>query len=82
MSDQKTKPTQKPVAAFLSQISDPGRRNDCQALIKLMSKVTGEKAVNPAQFAAAALRMARAAILDGGVTTRQRPRHQELCVLG
>ena len=45
MSDQKTKPTQKPVAAFLSQISDPGRRNDCQALIKLMSKVTGEKAV-------------------------------------
>ena len=45
MPDQKTKPTQRSVVSFLTEVSDPGRRNDCETLVKLMSKATGEKPV-------------------------------------
>ena len=45
-------------------------------------RIAGDEAVNPAQFAAAALGVTGAAILDGAVSARQRPRHQELRALG
>ena len=45
-------------------------------------RIAGDEAVNPAQFAAAALGVAGAAILDRAVNARQRPRHQKLRVLG
>ncbi len=45
-------------------------------------RIAGDEAVKPAQFAAAALGVAGAAILDRAVSARQRPRHQELRVLG
>ncbi|MGE0854109.1 MAG: hypothetical protein AB7O44_31615 [Hyphomicrobiaceae bacterium] len=44
--------------------------------------VSGDESVKPAQFAVAALGVADVAILDCGVSARQRPRHQELRVLG
>ena len=43
--NQKTQPTQRSIASFLAEISDPARRKDCEALVKLMSKATGEKPV-------------------------------------
>jgi hypothetical protein len=43
MADNKTKPTGTSVAAFLDALTER-RRTDAKALIKIMSKVTGEKA--------------------------------------
>ena len=45
-------------------------------------RIAGDEAVNPAQLAVAALGVARAAFLDPAMSARQRPRHQELRVLG
>ena len=42
MSKLKTKPTQASVIDFLASIKDESRRKDCQALVKLMKKVTGK----------------------------------------
>jgi hypothetical protein len=42
--EQKTKPTKVTVASFLSRV-DPARRKDCDALVKLMSRATGQKPV-------------------------------------
>ena len=41
MAEQKTKPTVQSVDDFLDKIEDETVRDDCQALIKLMKKVTG-----------------------------------------
>jgi len=43
MADNKTKPTNSSVAAFIDAITDEGRRADAKALVKLMQKAAGEK---------------------------------------
>lgn len=42
MADNKTKPTDASVQAYLAAIEDEGRRSDCVALASLMSEVIGE----------------------------------------
>ena len=41
MPENKTKPTDTSVAQFLAAIPDEQRRQDCQALVELMSKAAG-----------------------------------------
>ena len=43
MADNKTKPTEVSVAAFIDAIADQTRRADAKALVKLMQSATGEK---------------------------------------
>jgi hypothetical protein len=43
MAENKTKPTQLSVAAFIDAITDETQRADAKALIKLMQSATGEK---------------------------------------
>ena len=43
MADNKTKPTKVSVTAFIDALTDPVRRSDAKALIKLMQNVDGEK---------------------------------------
>lgn len=45
MAELKTKPTKVTVEDFINKIADEGVRDDCNALIKIMKKVTGEKPV-------------------------------------
>ena len=45
MSKNKTQPTQHSTDSFLEKIKDPARKEDCQALISLMSGLTDEKPV-------------------------------------
>lgn len=42
MPEQKTKPTEVSVQSFLDNVADEGVRDDCQELIKIMKKITGE----------------------------------------
>ena len=44
MAENKTKPTGASVAGYLAAIADEARRADCEALIELFSRATGEKA--------------------------------------
>ena len=44
-AEQKIRPTKVSVDAFLENIADEGRRKDCNALVKLMKRVTGAKPV-------------------------------------
>ena len=43
MADNKTKPTKLSVAAFIDVLTDPARRADAKALVKLMQSAAGEK---------------------------------------
>jgi hypothetical protein len=43
MAENKTKPTKLSVAAFIDTLTDPDRRADAKALVKLMQSATGEK---------------------------------------
>src|SRR5215831_18128806 len=43
MAENKTKPTKVSVAAYIAAITDPVRRADAKALVKLMQSATGEK---------------------------------------
>ena len=43
MADNKTKPNKLSVAAFIDAITDPTRRADAKALVKLMESASGEK---------------------------------------
>jgi Domain of unknown function (DU1801) len=43
MAENKTKPSKASVAAFIDTLTDPGRRADAKALIKLMRSAAGEK---------------------------------------
>ena len=43
MADNKTKPTEVSVAAFIAAIEDPTRRADAKALVKMMQDAAGEK---------------------------------------
>ncbi len=43
MADNKTKPTELSVAAFIDAIANPTRRVDAKALVKLMQNAAGEK---------------------------------------
>jgi hypothetical protein len=43
MAENKTKQTEKSVAAFLAGIKDPDARKDCGQLVKLMQQVTRAK---------------------------------------
>lgn len=45
MAEPKTKPTSASVSAFLDDVADPVRRQDCKTLIKLMTRVVGAKPV-------------------------------------
>jgi len=44
MADNKTKPTQLSVAAYIDAIADETKRADAKVLVKLMQSATGEKA--------------------------------------
>lgn len=43
MAENKTKPTRLSVSTFIDAITDPSRRADAKALVKLMQKAAGEK---------------------------------------
>ena len=43
MAENKTKPTNASVASYFAAIEDEGRRKDCEALAKLMTRATKEK---------------------------------------
>src|SRR5271170_2699097 len=43
MAENKTKPTKLSVAAFIAALTDPARRADAKALVKLMQSASGEK---------------------------------------
>jgi Domain of unknown function (DU1801) len=43
MAENKTKPTQLSVAAFIAAVADPARRADAKTLVKLMQSATSEK---------------------------------------
>jgi hypothetical protein len=43
MADNKTKPTEQSVAAFIDALPDETKRADAKALVKLMQRATGEK---------------------------------------
>lgn len=43
MSENKTKASDASVDAYLKAIEDPTRRTDCQALVRLMQAITGER---------------------------------------
>ena len=43
MAENKTKPTKLSVASFIEAITDPTRRADAKALVKLMQRATAEK---------------------------------------
>src|ERR1039458_4470479 len=43
MAENKTKPTKLSVAAFIDVLTDPARRADAKALVKLMESAAGEK---------------------------------------
>jgi hypothetical protein len=43
MAENKTKPNKLSVTAFMSAITDPSRRADAKALVKLLQNATGEK---------------------------------------
>jgi hypothetical protein len=43
MAENKTKPTKLSVAAFIETLTDPARRADAKALVKLMQSASGEK---------------------------------------
>lgn len=43
MAENKTKPTELSVAAYIDAITDEARRADAKALVKLMQKASGEK---------------------------------------
>jgi hypothetical protein len=43
MAENKTKPTKLSVAAFIDTLTDPIRRADAKAIVKLMQSATGEK---------------------------------------
>src|SRR5215813_8972470 len=43
MAENKTKPTKLSVAAFVDGLTDPTKRADAKALVKLMRSATGEK---------------------------------------
>ena len=43
MPENKTKPTKLSVAAFIDALTDPARRADAKALVKLMQSAAGEK---------------------------------------
>ncbi|MCU0427190.1 MAG: DUF1801 domain-containing protein [Candidatus Kapabacteria bacterium] len=45
MATNKTAPTSESVTAFLSTVADETRKQDCFALLDLMSSVSGEEAV-------------------------------------
>jgi hypothetical protein len=45
MAESKTQPTKASVTAFIAAIADEQRRQDCQAVAKLMQKATGAKPV-------------------------------------
>lgn len=45
MSENKTKPSRMSVADFLASVADDQRREDCQALVGIMQRVTGSAAV-------------------------------------
>jgi hypothetical protein len=41
MSEMKTKPTDAAVDAFLDEVGDPARRDECRTILELMREVTG-----------------------------------------
>jgi len=43
MAENKTKATKVSVAEFIDALTDPSRRSDAKALVKLMQKAAGEK---------------------------------------
>jgi hypothetical protein len=45
MAENKTRPTRVSVEGFIAKIKDAERRRDCETLVRLMRKATGEKPV-------------------------------------
>jgi hypothetical protein len=44
MAENKTKPTAQSVAGFIDALTDAAKQADAKALVKIMQKITGEKA--------------------------------------
>jgi hypothetical protein len=45
MAENKTKPSKASVTGVIAKIKDPERRKDCETLVRMMKKATGEKPV-------------------------------------
>ena len=45
MAELKTRPTRKSVQRYINNLDNPARRRDCEALLALMSRLTGETPV-------------------------------------
>jgi hypothetical protein len=45
VAENKTRPGRASVEGFIARIKDPERRKDCDTLVKMMGKATGEKPV-------------------------------------
>lgn len=45
MAENKTKPSRVSVDGFIAKIKDDERRKDCEKIVKMMKKATGEKPV-------------------------------------
>ncbi len=45
MAENKTQPTDEPVAAFLARVADPQRRADCEAVLAMMRRAAGVEPV-------------------------------------
>jgi hypothetical protein len=45
MAENRTKPSKVSVEGFIAKIKDPERRRDCETLVKMMKKASGEKPV-------------------------------------
>lgn len=45
MAENKTRPTDGSVEAYIAAVPDEGRRKDCRTLVSLMRKVTGQRPV-------------------------------------
>ena len=45
MAENKTQPTDEPVAAFLARVADPKRRADCETVLAMMRRASGVEPV-------------------------------------
>ena len=45
MAENKTQPTDEPVAGFLARVADPQRRADCEAVLAMMRRASGVEPV-------------------------------------
>jgi hypothetical protein len=69
MAENKTKPTQLSVTAFIDAVADPTRRADAKVLVKLMQSAAGEK---PKMWGPSIIGFGRVGHITAGSITRVR----------